>query len=923
MEREHIFVGLLLISFFLLLPSVPAPSTVPIDSFCEDSSSCANMCTSSTTYIEYVCSSGFCQSTHSEQACPSGTSCQNGACVSSSSGGSSPQYCTMNEVLCGSASFELNYCEGFTYMSCSGVRSAAQSQGHSMQGSTVLLPPGWIAKTPGFTASSTSSSCVVHPNYQYTLQGCQDQGYIRCEDGSTPRTEPRTATDDGSGHLTYTPHYLTISCEPATPTNDPSPPAPNPPACGAAAGSYSVSATSYRSGWCEEGTPSNTPSAFLGVGGTTTWYCSNSHESVTCSASRDRCSDNRYWDGSSCVSGPEVSINVQVDGLPRNNVYVDQNPNSILEGASYDQDLRGTTGDIEGGYLRTRASNEDVVNAHLRVPSVSGASFVGWNTVANNGWGCNYLTGSGNCGISVLGTGAKTIVASFTTNSQPPPTTPPPVPPVCGTYNSPCDVGIVSHYSPGLACGTTSWQCNNDGIVKHCSGSAGTCSGGTNCYNNACYPPPSITQFSATPATHQAPFQATFTIQTSGGAPPLSYTINTDAGMISQGNLPPGFSHSPQATFYYPASYSPLLTVRDATGTQATRTTSVTATNYVPQILEFSVSPDDAPAPFTATYTARIRDASPRITYEIGLSDGSTVTGQSVNPTYNQDYEHVITHEYEIPVHDLNACDPNAVIHEATLQVNDYFSEQASSSTSLTAHPIVNHQVPASCAAQCDSSITVFSEHEGFGACYHFGFVSVELMLRELNGNAYPLGATVRLLNQDFSSLDLVTSFSSSPTVFSPVIVGDYRVQATHLDAYENTSDVFTVESQETSSVFLNFFEGIYSSSCTNEFGLCDRAAIGHNGCLDNPSDPLYEQQRRVLELCHPEGRSRGFAEGTHVVYERNDTHTTYASCCLDVLEPVETPKVELETNATALIRTQQRVLYKGRTVHLVITTFS
>lgn len=75
MEREHIFLGLLLISFFLLLPTVPAPSAVPIDNFCGDGSPCVNMCTSQTTYVEYACQDGYCQPLLGEQTCPSGLFC--------------------------------------------------------------------------------------------------------------------------------------------------------------------------------------------------------------------------------------------------------------------------------------------------------------------------------------------------------------------------------------------------------------------------------------------------------------------------------------------------------------------------------------------------------------------------------------------------------------------------------------------------------------------------------------------------------------------------------------------------------------------------------------------------------------------------------------------------------------------------------
>ncbi|MFT4250822.1 MAG: PKD domain-containing protein, partial [Candidatus Woesearchaeota archaeon] len=497
--------------------------------------------------------------------------------------------------------------------------------------------------------------------------------------------------------------------------------------------------------------------------------------------------------------------------------------------------------------------------------------------------------------------------------------------------------GVQSRSRTVYTCSGGSCVSSTETETRSCTVQAGSCGSGQFCSSNACYDNLRINSLTANPNEHQAPFSSEIAFSASGGREPLSYSINFGQGQsTSQSGHSTPLSDSYTRTYPAPATYTVSLSVSDSAGNSVSDSITVTAINTPPQITSFTATPEEFTASQTVTYTLTVQDASPYIDYEFTFSDSSTITGQSTNAGVNQPTTHTISVEYELPLHDLAASCSEVTLdpkdHLASVEVTDAFGLTHDDSISVTAHPIIDHETPAECVDHCDPDEAFFSDHTGEGACYHFGYVNTTLLFYETNPEGgiinvvMPIGATINLLHPVHQPIYPPVSYPSTGYyLHNPVIIGSYDIEATYLEVYHNSTSI-EVERNQTTNTHLTFTERIYDENCTNEFGLCDRNAIGNNGCLveeDYTDQELYEQQKRVLELCHPEGRNRGFEAGTLVIYERNQTHTTYASCCLDVLEPVETPRVEIETNATTLIRTQQQVMYRGRPVNLVITTFS
>jgi len=141
MERGYVQAVLIISIFFLFLPGLPAPTTIPIDAFCNTDADCANQCIDTSTYNEYVCNQGYCHQSTNVQACPSGTTCQGSSCVSNAQPPQPPQ-CNMNELLCSpnpETQPQLTYCEGLAYMSCSNVRAVRQDPFVKIRASVAIL----------------------------------------------------------------------------------------------------------------------------------------------------------------------------------------------------------------------------------------------------------------------------------------------------------------------------------------------------------------------------------------------------------------------------------------------------------------------------------------------------------------------------------------------------------------------------------------------------------------------------------------------------------------------------------------------------------------------------------------------------------------------------------------------------------------
>jgi hypothetical protein len=140
--------------------------------------------------------------------------------------------------------------------------------------------------------------------------------------------------------------------------------------------------------------------------------------------------------------------------------------------------------------------------------------------------------------------------------------------------------------------------------------------------------PPSITSFSATPATI-----------TAGASATLTGVFANGTGIITPGNLPvtsgAAVTVSPTATTTY------TLTVTPATGTAVTQTATVTVTPATASITSFVASPATIAAEASATLTAVFANGTGVITPgNLAVTSGTPVT---VTPTTTTTYTLTVT----------------------------------------------------------------------------------------------------------------------------------------------------------------------------------------------------------------------------------------------------------------------------------------
>lgn len=131
----------------------------------------------------------------------------------------------------------------------------------------------------------------------------------------------------------------------------------------------------------------------------------------------------------------------------------------------------------------------------------------------------------------------------------------------------------------------------------------------------------------ASPYSGYVPLSVSFTGTGSGGSPPYTY-----AWAFGDGST--GTGASVTHTYSLAQTYTATLTVKDSSGTSATSSIRVVASNPPPLSVTLTASPASGVAPLPVTFTASVTSGTAPYALTWQFGDGTTTSGSSLTVTH-------------------------------------------------------------------------------------------------------------------------------------------------------------------------------------------------------------------------------------------------------------------------------------------------